>query len=373
MKIMNKFLTKSNSYNYYKNKYEEISNKNKALEKEIKSLKKEIKSLKLENESLEDENKNLNKKINFSLKDTFHKLYGPKGAYCDRNYFNFYLDDDFEDNLKNITKHLDSKNKQYYKYLILRSCFVHMAVQDNLYTENELEQQRHFSEFKDKHIYKDKIGEFKFEGGYNLHPFVDLGLDGDCLEFLKEKDIIDAGAFTGDTSLPLSKITSRNVYAFEPFQESYDLLIKNIENNNISNIVPIKKSLGDINGERTLYIGNNVQGITSNENLRPWNEQFVVEEITIDKFVEENNLDVGFIIVDVEGAELNLLKGAINTIKTQKPILTISIYHQITDFTNIIPWIANLDLGYEFEIINEGPWSLLADKSVQCVVRENLE
>ena len=128
------------------------------------------------------------------------------------------------------------------------------------------------------------------------------------------------------------------------------MLNKNIEDNNIKNIVPVKKSLGNIVGERSLYLsGSNFQGITSDQNFREYDEELKVQETTIDRFVEENDLNVGFIIVDVEGAELDLLEGARNTIISQKPILTISIYHRLKDFTEIIPWIANLNLGYEFK------------------------
>ena len=125
--------------------------------------------------------------------------------------------------------------------------------------------------------------------------------------------------------------------------------------------------MGNINGERTLYLsGDNVQGITSNENARSYDEEIKVEEVTVDKFVEENNLDVGYITIDVEGAEMDLLEGALNTIKTKRPILTISIYHKVTDFFEIIPWIADLDLDYEFKVIKEQPWPFLGDTVVQC-------
>ena len=149
------------------------------------------------------------------------------------------------------------------------------------------------------------------------------------------------------------------------------MLNKNIEDNNIKNIVPVKKSLGNIVGERSLYLsGSNFQGITSDQNFREYDEELKVQETTIDRFVEENDLNVGFIIVDVEGAELDLLEGARNTIISQKPILTISIYHRLKDFTEIIPWIANLNLGYEFKILSENPWSFLADTSVLCIPKK---
>ena len=77
------------------------------------------------------------------------------------------------------------------------------------------------------------------------------------------------------------------------------------------------------------------------------------------------------ITIDVEGAEQNLLKGAMDTIKLQKPLLFISIYHNVADFFEIKPWmikpwIQSLDLGYEFEIVKEQPWTFVADTVLQC-------
>ena len=122
-----------------------------------------------------------------------------------------------------------------------------------------------------------------------------------------------------------------------------------------------------MDGERTLFLsGENVQGITSDSDLRSYDREIKVQETTIDTFVEENNLEVGYITIDVEGAEMDLLEGAVNTIKMQKPILFISMYHKVSDYFDIIPWVANLDLGYEFNIIKENPWTFLADTVVQC-------
>lgn len=84
-----------------------------------------------------------------------------------------------------------------------------MIRRDTLYFNYELEGQKEFTEFKQNNASKNEIAGFKFYGDYNLHSFVDLGLSEKDLEYTKDKDIIDAGAFTGDTSLPLSKITSK--------------------------------------------------------------------------------------------------------------------------------------------------------------------
>jgi hypothetical protein len=44
------------------------------------------------------------------------------------------------------------------------------------------------------------------------------------------------------------------------------------------------------------------------------------------------------------------LAGAINTIKKQKPVLLLSIYHNANDFFEIKPLIESWNLGYKFKI-----------------------
>jgi len=350
-------MSKSNSYTYYKDNYKSLSKENKKLKKKLRKLKKQFGPIE--------------SKANMTLKEKYDNDYERFSYFCKQDQVDFYFDENFEDKLKEVTQNLDSEEKYFYKYLFLRSLFVNFIRKDNFYTEEEVELQKEFTEFRKNNIEGNKISEFKFTGDYNLHPFIGFSLDETSLNFLKDKDIIDAGAFTGDTSLPLSKLTNANVYAFEPFDESYELLNKNIKDNDIKNIVPVKKSLGNIEGTRSLYLaGNNVQGITSDADFRKYDTELKVNETTIDTFVDENNLNVGFIIVDVEGAELDLLEGAKNTIMTQKPILTISIYHRLKDFVEIIPWIANLDLGYEFKILRESPWSFISDTSVLCIPKK---
>lgn len=352
MSFKEKILSKSNSYAYYKKRNEKLVEENLLLKNEISSLK-------------EFKQKNLKKE--------FFESYGEASSFCNWKYLDYFLMDDFEDILKNVTQNLDSDSKKKFKLILLRVLIVNMIRQDSLYFDDELEKQDKFIEFRKNKCKNNKIGKYNFTGNYNLHLFINLNLTDEEKTFIKNKDIIDAGAFTGDTAIPLSEITEKNVYAFEPFKDSFDTLVKNIQDNGIDNIIPENKSLGDVNGERSLFLsGNNVQGITNDPNIRKHDQVIKVEEVTIDKFVKDNDLNVGLISVDVEGAELDLLKGAIETIKHQKPILTISIYHKASDFFEIIPWIANLNLGYEFKIEKEHPWPFLADTIVKCVCNKKI-
>ena len=344
-----KILSKSNSYNHYKKQNELLIEENQLLKDEIKHLR-------------EEKQKN--------LKNEFFKIYDDATSFCNHKYLNYFLREDFEDILKNVTDNLDNESKKKFKLILLRVLLVNLIRQDSLYFDEELQNQKKFIEFRKNNCKNNKIEKYNFTGDYNLHLFINLNFTEEEKEFIRNRDIIDAGAFTGDTSIPLSTITEKNVFAFEPFYDSFNLLSKNVEDNNIKNIIPINKSLGDIDGERILFLsGDNIQGITIDSNLRNHDKELKVKEITVDKFVKENDLNIGLISIDVEGGELNLLKGAIETIKTQKPILTISIYHKASDFFEIIPWIADLNLDYEFKIEKEHPWPFLADTIVKCKVR----
>lgn len=348
MGFSEKILSKSNSYTYYKEK-------NESLEKKVEELEKEIEDLKQQK----------------TLKELLHAKYKGYTGFCNWNYIHYYFRDDFEERLMDVTKNLDQESKDRFKWLLLRAMCVNLIRRDSMHFGHELEAQEKFLEYRKEHSGPSMINGFTYYGSYNLHPFISLNLSKKDKEFIKNKNIIDAGAYTGDTALPLSEITNKNVYSFEPFDESFEGLEKNIAANNIKNIIPIKKSLGNIVGERSLYLaGDNVQGITSNPNTRQYDIELKVQETTVDAFVEENNLDVGFISIDVEGAERDLLEGALNTIKTQRPILSVCIYHNVNDFFEIIPWIANLDLDYEFKALKEQPWSFLADTVVQCRPKE---
>ncbi|MBS4759485.1 MAG: FkbM family methyltransferase [Clostridium sp.] len=164
------------------------------------------------------------------------------------------------------------------------------------------------------------------------------------------RDIIDAGACIGDSALILSEFTNKKVYAFEPGEKNFKLMEKTILLNEKENIVPVMYGLG--NKEETLYlnqdkISGNIGGsYLADSNIK---EAERVNIIPLDKYVRENNLDVGLIKIDVEGFEQNVLEGAYETIKNCKPTLLISIYHKPDDFFKIPPMLKHWYLNYKFK------------------------
>ncbi|WP_302272955.1 FkbM family methyltransferase [Brachyspira aalborgi] len=171
---------------------------------------------------------------------------------------------------------------------------------------------------------------------------------------VKNKNIIDAGGFIGDSAIVFSDYTDKNIYSFEPFLQNYNLMLKTIELNKKNNIIPVNMALGNENKEISIYSNSD----TANSGLSVETKQSdinsfenKVKMVTLDSYVKENNIEVGLIKTDLEGFEQSFLRGAIETIKEQKPVLIISIYHNYSDFFEIKPMIENLNLGYKFRII----------------------
>lgn len=76
-----------------------------------------------------------------------------------------------------------------------------------------------------------------------------------------------------------------------------------------------------------------------------------VEITTLDSYFHEHRLPkVEFIKLDVEGAELDVLKGATSLITHDKPILAISIYHKIEHLWLIPKFIKNICNNYKFSL-----------------------
>lgn len=195
--------------------------------------------------------------------------------------------------------------------------------------------------------YKLPINHFESSVFYHRHSIDELR----SLNLIKEKCIIDVGGFIGDSALVFSPYTNKYIYSFEASPENFYLMQKTIAMNNLKNVIPIQKALGSQVAQKLCICGNGSCTQISDDYEKAKNSLFAIESTTLDNFVEENQIEVGLIKVDIEGFEQEFLKGAENTIKTQRPALLISIYHKPDDYLYIKPLLESWNLGYKFRII----------------------
>jgi FkbM family methyltransferase len=84
-----------------------------------------------------------------------------------------------------------------------------------------------------------------------------------------------------------------------------------------------------------------LQTITFNENI-------LIPVISLDLFFADKKDFPTFISLDIEGGELEALKGAEKIIRKYKPKLAISVYHKIEDLYEIPEYLDSLRVGYKF-------------------------
>ncbi len=159
------------------------------------------------------------------------------------------------------------------------------------------------------------------------------------LNKLQPNDIVwDIGASYGIYSILSSlKVNKGNVIAFEPEKSTYKLLVKNIQLNNLKNVTPLQIALGESEGIAELHTSESANIGTHSLAVRtdyPVSEKG--QKIRLQKgddLVKNSSiLSPTAIKIDVEGSELNVLRG-METILSS-PVLRVV---QIEIHPNILP------------------------------------
>ena len=136
-----------------------------------------------------------------------------------------------------------------------------------------------------------------------------------CKQFCnKETNMLDIGAHTGTYTISLAN-NCKHVYAFEPQKMTFYSLCGSVALSNITNATCINFGLGSTDqvGKQVLNIVSLDGGgssIHSNENNILKKEEIEVK--TLDSFNIDN---IGFIKIDVEENELQVLLSAQNTLQ----------------------------------------------------------
>jgi FkbM family methyltransferase len=171
----------------------------------------------------------------------------------------------------------------------------------------------------------------------------------------REGDVaLDVGGCWGETALWMATLVGATgrVHTFEPSAQNLSLLVENLERNpsfaaRVSvHPLPLAAEPG-----LEVWVDDAIAAGATTHATPDATARATTPSITdtIDALVARGALDrVDFIKMDVEGAELDVLKGAAHTLRTQQPRLALAAYHRPDDLAVLPAFIASLGLSYRW-------------------------
>ena len=157
---------------------------------------------------------------------------------------------------------------------------------------------------------------------------------------LQENEVfVDCGAHKGFVTEKFLKTVNNKykaIYAIEPDYANFEILETQLRD--IPNTTTIKCALSDKNGEERFY-----QGFDFASKLSK-NGNDLVKTVTLDSL----KIPTTFIKMHLEGGELDVLKGAVNTIQKYRPIIAVTIYHNSDGVWKIPLYLMNYAKNYKY-------------------------
>ena len=185
--------------------------------------------------------------------------------------------------------------------------------------------------------------------------------EDDIIENFQPKSegiVVDIGAHYGRYTLIAAKRIGPKgkVIAIEADPKNFDMLNKNIKLNKLEHVITLNYAATSNKSKVKLSIPEKKSGHTIYSSIIPDRaptEKFIeVNANTLDNLLDENGIsieEVNWIKIDVEGAELEVLKGATNVLSKNKDISLLIEIHNIENGKNLYRPIMDLLDNYNFK------------------------
>lgn len=229
-------------------------------------------------------------------------------------------------------------------------------------------------------------GVFRFSPEYMFRGLENFGSGHNggfakCIRACEGKlAFLDLGAHIGYYSLPASRVLAPGgkVWAFEPDSRNHRYLQRHIRYNRIENIELANAVVGD-SGESVEFYehkegGSPFGGLTVNRKLPKGHFRATKKpQVRLDDFCRERGITPDVVKIDVEGAELAVLRGAARVLRAASPKIFLSLHpSHLESLGQSVAEVLHFleELGYDALTLEEdGPWKPGRNECV-CVKRK---
>ncbi|MGA8530644.1 MAG: FkbM family methyltransferase [Acidobacteriaceae bacterium] len=162
----------------------------------------------------------------------------------------------------------------------------------------------------------------------------------------------DGGAHAGATTYFFSQMvgSTGKVVAFEPDEENFQFLLRNIDLHSLHNVIPLKIALAGATGRQMFSMSGTVgSGLLGRNQCFDNAAAREVETLSFAEACERFGVP-SFVKLDIEGAEVEVIASAVETLRRAPIHLAIETEHRLNDQLTSIPVGRMLrEIGYRVD------------------------
>lgn len=214
--------------------------------------------------------------------------------------------------------------------------------------KNSLEASLGLAQAKKKFPIKPEVYEesvFYYQHGLTLLPQT-------VRQYLQGKVFLDCGAYIGDSAIALSGYKYEKIYSIEMSKKSIDRYHSNMERNKIGRdqyeIIEMGISARD-DLDPIILPDTGSAGFSLFRKTSKYDHIEVVQK-SLDYIVHQYQIQPSFIKADIEGAAYQMVNGGVKTFTTHRPVFSIAIYHNPSEFFETKPYLQRILPDYTFLI-----------------------
>ncbi|MEJ7607488.1 MAG: FkbM family methyltransferase [Bryobacteraceae bacterium] len=183
---------------------------------------------------------------------------------------------------------------------------------------------------------------------------------------------LDIGSNIGYFTMLMAKLGAKKVYALEPFAAVFGILLRNIKDNELTNVIAVQKA-ADQDSQTRVRIHYEEAGFNTGSSFIPACEDSAialkhpyveVETITADNLIPSSER-VAFVKLDVEGSELKALRGMTRILSQDRPVLLVECNpFCLKTMAGVTPEALVSELrGHRYRLLTEQQEEFVLDRS----------